>query len=249
MTDSDKLGLGLDDIIRNDRTTNRRGGRGGGGGGNRGFRARTGRGSANGFRTRGGGGIPRTTNPLAAGRWKHDLYENNTNQNREVQRTAGVNSTTKLLISNLDFGVTTNDIEELFEDVGAIRIARVHYDENGRSLGTAEVVYERRVDAVTAQQKYNTLNLDGRPMDIRLVGGVDDRSKLQSNRFTSANGGNTRNQRFGGRMNNQPNGVRGNRGRGGRQQQNGSGGKKEDISAEDLDAELDAYRAETKQKK
>ncbi|CAF3649737.1 unnamed protein product [Rotaria socialis] len=219
MTDSDKLGLGLDDIIRNDRTTNRRGGRGGGGGGNRGFRARTGRGSANGFRTRGGGGIPRTTNPLAAGRWKHDLYENNTNQNREVQRTAGVNSTTKLLISNLDFGVTTNDIEELFEDVGAIRIARVHYDENGR------------------------------PMDIRLVGGVDDRSKLQSNRFTSANGGNTRNQRFGGRMNNQPNGVRGNRGRGGRQQQNGSGGKKEDISAEDLDAELDAYRAETKQKK
>ncbi|CAF4595552.1 unnamed protein product, partial [Rotaria magnacalcarata] len=48
---------------------------------------------------------------------------------------------------------------------------------------------------------------------------------------------------------NQPNGVRGNGRRGGRQQQNGSGGKKAGISAEDLDAELDAYRAETKQKK
>jgi THO complex subunit 4 len=49
----------------------------------------------------------------------------------------------------------------LFGDVGAVRVARVHYDENGRSLGTAEVVFERRVDAAAAQQKYNTLNLDG----------------------------------------------------------------------------------------
>jgi THO complex subunit 4 len=52
--------------------------------------------------------------------------------------------------------------KELFEDVGAVRVARVHYDENGRSLGTGEVVFERRVDAVNAQQKYNTLNLDGK---------------------------------------------------------------------------------------
>ncbi len=49
----------------------------------------------------------------------------------------------------------------MFEDVGALRTARVHYDESGRSLGTAEVIFERRVDAVNAQQKYNTLNLDG----------------------------------------------------------------------------------------
>lgn len=52
--------------------------------------------------------------------------------------------------------------KELFEDVGAIRVARVHFDENGQSLGTAEVVFERRVDAVNAQQKYNGLNLDGK---------------------------------------------------------------------------------------
>ncbi len=56
MADSDKLALGLDDIIRKDRTGNRRGG-GGSGGGNRGFRGRTGRGGGNAFRTRGGGGI------------------------------------------------------------------------------------------------------------------------------------------------------------------------------------------------
>lgn len=61
MADSDKLGLGLDDIIRKDRTSNRRGGSGGAGrGGQRGFRGRTGGrggGQSNGFHTRGGGGL------------------------------------------------------------------------------------------------------------------------------------------------------------------------------------------------
>jgi len=63
MANADKLALGLDDIIRLDRPTNRRGG-----GGNRGFRARAGRGGGSGFRTRGGGGIPRGPNPSATGR-------------------------------------------------------------------------------------------------------------------------------------------------------------------------------------
>jgi len=259
MGDSDKLGLGLDDIIRLDRgpNSNRRGGRGG----NRGFRARGGgargggnfSGMKNGFRTRGGaGGMSRGSN-TPAGRWKHDLYEDNSNRFRgaQQQRTSGVNSTTKLLIANLDYNVTTNDIQELFEDVGALRAAHVHYDESGRSLGTAEVVFERRVDAVSAQQKYNTLNLDGRPMDIRIVSSVENGQQRQPNRFANANGAGGR----GGNRNNQQNGTvgGGNRPRGGKQQQqqqNGGGGnKKENVTAEDLDAQLDAYRAESKQKK
>ena len=90
-------------------------------------------------------------------------------------------------------------------------------------------------------------------MDIRLVGGVDDGAKPQSNR-SLANGGGGRNQRFGGNRNNnnnnnnQQNGARGNRLRGGKQQ-NGASGKKEEISTDDLDADLEAYRAESKQKK
>lgn len=242
MASSDKLALGLDDIIRLDRSNNSRGGRGARRG-NRGrpFSGTTrGGGISNGsFRTRGGGGIPRSSN-APVGRWKHDLYEDTGNQTRNLGRvSAGVNSTTKLLISNLDFGVTSGDVRELFEDVGAIQSARVHFDENGRSLGTAEVIYERRADAVTAQQKYNGVHLDERPMEINIVGISDDRPEKAFNRLSQNNG----TQR--GRFRNNTRDSATNRLRGGKPQNSATNGnaKKEDVTADDLDAELDAYRA------
>ena len=52
------------------------------------------------------------TSTTPSGRWKHDLYDGTSSQVPVgVQRTGGVNSTTKLLVSNLDFGVTTSDIQ------------------------------------------------------------------------------------------------------------------------------------------
>ncbi len=64
------------------------------------------------------------------------------------------------MISNLDFGVTDDDILELFSEFGMIKSAAVHYDRTGRSIGTAEVVYVKKRDAVVGMAVFRPLNLD-----------------------------------------------------------------------------------------
>ena len=165
-----------------------RGNSGRGGGAPRGGRSKvgqesgapkSGRGNVGGarrvFRGRGGGRVPVRGDVDDV--WTHDLY--NGPQPGGVARHPGVARAhpgvassagpTKLIISNLDHNVSENDLSDLYSEFGRLKKVVVHYDKSGRSLGSADIIFERKSDAIKAMKTYNGIPLDGKPMTIQLA--------------------------------------------------------------------------------
>ncbi|GBP60043.1 hypothetical protein EVAR_44253_1 [Eumeta japonica] len=248
--------MSLDDIIKATKK-----GRGGGAG--RKFENRRGRGSSGGIRNgrpggvlkgRNRGGVSKPTNYTRGdvnSMWKHDMF--NDFGDRKIQRGGAITTgPTKLLVSNLDFGVSDSDIQELFSEFGILKSAAVHYDRSGRSLGTADVVFDRRADALKAMKQYNGVPLDGRAMNIQLATSDISPMKIEERmpratggpmrrNFNTRGGGANRSQSIGGNR-----GARRGRGASSGSSRGGGRGKRPVPTAEQLDAELDAYIKETK---
>lgn len=248
MTEAAKIDRSLNDIIKERGISGRLprgGGTARGGGAARGGPARGGYGRVpNG---RGGAvqkrrSLPNSPRGYAAAnnQWNHDLYQNGA---RTAVSPAAAAGPAKLVISNLDFGVNDTDIKGLFQEYGVLRKAAVHYDRSGRSLGTADVVFERRPDAIRALKKYNGVSLDGRPMDIQLV------TPLKEVRVAAppgATGSPLAPRRMSGppfRGASRGFAPRGAPRRGAPGGRGGRGAKQPTKSLADLDADLDAYNA------
>lgn len=250
----DKIEMSLDDIIKQTKGSRARGGGGGGSGSGRRSRGAGNsprRGARRSQRVGGGvirgrnrGGIVRSSLPYTRGdvnsAWKHDMFDGLKKVGRGVIGNAG---TTKLLVSNLDFGVSDSDIKELFSEFGPLKSAAVHYDRSGRSLGSADVIFERRADAIKAMKQYHGVPLDGREMNIQVATSELPITSVRGGpRLSGANYAQRPQTRF--RGNRGP--IRG-RGNGGRR--GGRGGTRQATktpTAEELDAELEAYVKEVK---
>ncbi|XP_059642632.1 THO complex subunit 4D-like isoform X2 [Cornus florida] len=169
------LDMSLDDMIKSRRNSDRVRGHG---------RARRGRGPGRSFSGGRMTGAPPRRGPLGVNTrpssyaiaksfrrtkgfpWQHDLFEDSL----RAAGLTGVENGTKLYVSNLDFGVTNEDIRELFSEIGELKRYAVHFDANGRPSGSAEVVFSRRSDAFQALKRYNNVQLDGKPMKIEIIG-------------------------------------------------------------------------------
>ncbi|XP_037049588.1 aly/REF export factor 2 [Bradysia coprophila] len=233
---ADKIEMSLDEIIKSSKI----GFRGGRGGGQRNNRGRGGFGGGNRRPMNGGvvkgrsrGGPPpkqRFSRGDVNKTWTHDMFEGGKKIVRAAAAGGGSPGATKLLVSNLDYGVSESDIHELFADFGPLKNASVHYDRSGRSLGTADVVFERRSDAVKAMKQYNGVPLDGRPMNIQLATSELPAQTPNRSRNVGRPLAPTMRPRRGA-PGSRPTGRGGNR----------TNGKATSKSAEELDAELDAY--------
>lgn len=235
---AESLDMSLDDIIRNSKKS----------GGN--FRGRG--------RGRGSGGRGVASGPGPARRFPNRAPTRTmpylTPQMAQVQQMlaiggSGAESGTKLYVSNLDYGVSNEDIKVLFSEVGLLKRHSIHYDRSGRSKGTAEVVFAHQSDALKAIERFNNVQLDGKPMKIELVG-VNIVTPAAVVPTTNGILGNHPSAGF---LRQETVASRGwdRRGGGGRQ---GSGrgrgrgrGNGEKVSAKDLDADLEKYHMEAMQ--
>ncbi|XP_040893102.1 THO complex subunit 4-like [Toxotes jaculatrix] len=250
---ADKMSMSLDDIIK----LNKKGGSGRGGGssgsgtgsGRAGGSSRPVRSRQNNFnRERNNRSTPYTRPRELPDKWQHDMFEEDISGHRGQSAGAErrVENSGKLLVSNLDFGVSDSDIRELFEEFGALKKVCVHYDRSGRSKGTADVHFEDKADALKAMKHYDGVPLDGRPMKIQQVTSEVDvlsrQSTQTSNRgFDRSRLGQPRFERRERDEKRQGGGSGGFRSRG-RGRGRGSGNRPQ-LSAEELDAQLDAYNA------
>ncbi|CAG8456839.1 4355_t:CDS:2 [Ambispora gerdemannii] len=104
--------------------------------------------------------------------WSHDLYEDghahgSLSSSSTTRYTSYQNGNSKLLVENLFYEVTQDDLQDLFSKTGAIKKVFLHYDRAGRSLGVADVIFEDPKDAAAALKKYNGTMLEGQEMRIK----------------------------------------------------------------------------------
>ncbi|XP_063902312.1 uncharacterized protein LOC135121983 [Zophobas morio] len=149
--------VSLDDLIAQHKKQNRSGN-------NRGAFRGFGR-----FRGRGRRFINRRSTPyfasgltrMADRNWNHDKFLGNYNSQSDC---------TILNVCNLDPQVNDADMRELFETIGPLKSAHVHYNAEGKSLCTAEVVFLRKGDPLKAISQFSNMKLDGRLLKMSVFG-------------------------------------------------------------------------------
>jgi len=142
----------------------------------------------------------------------------------QSQKRVNIQTTGKVIVTNLKPHVTSDDIKTIFESIGTVTQAFVKFDRsNGQSTGQAEVVYAKRQDARRAQKELNGAKIDDGPVYVKLANNApllarsssnNSRGRGMMNRNRMNNRGGNNNMRGSNRGGVRGRGRGGNRGRG-----------------------------------
>ncbi|KAJ2504619.1 hypothetical protein H4217_009370, partial [Coemansia sp. RSA 1939] len=173
----------------------------------------------------------------------------------------------KIVISNLYYGVTEKDLRALFEQVGPISSATLNCKGDGTSRGSGEVVFKNPMHARLAIEKYNGVHLDGRAMKIEttfdpmaaaasmmmptmvpsplmMQQQPQQRQQQQQSRNAGGSGGSAARNKRGG---NAPAGGPRRNARGSGRRGNNPDAADASVTKDSLDAELDSYMLKGKE--
>ena len=100
--------------------------------------------------------------------WKNHRSQN---ENRKPSHS------NRLQINNLNNSISNEDLNVLFRNIGPLKELRREYDEFGRPLGSAVVVYEKIEDATKAYQEYNKAELDDNVLVINYLPSTSSESR------------------------------------------------------------------------
>ncbi|KAK4515430.1 major facilitator superfamily transporter protein [Mucor velutinosus] len=194
------------------------------------------------------------------GQWSHDMFDDEDVPRSSILSRLGTarggqggrsERGVEICVENLHYNVTEQDVKELFNTVADVTKAKLMFDPSGRSTGLAYISYQSLSDAEKAIQKYNNIELDGQPMQIKI-------SERAASRPRSSGGSRFNNDRLsnrlGGRLGSSSSGRRSNDRndrddykRASRPSRSSRGNdKREDRqkkvpTAEDLDREMESY--------
>ena len=92
-----------------------------------------------------------------------------TDNEREERKERVPTLTNRLKVSNLSSSISNEDLNLLFGNIGSLLECRRDYDEFGRPIGSATVVYEKAGDATKAYEDYNKAELDNNVLILEYV--------------------------------------------------------------------------------
>ncbi|GAB5369300.1 hypothetical protein AAMO2058_001393200 [Amorphochlora amoebiformis] len=106
--------------------------------------------------------------------WKTDMYES-TAEKKSISVRKGRNQQTEVLVGNLDKELDEDDVETIFDklDYGnKVLSVTLNYDRNGKSTGTAIVLFKTAISAAKCVKECNGILVDEKEMSLKIVGGT-----------------------------------------------------------------------------